>query len=215
MAGLLASFRRTRSHRLPWGRRLTGLRVAVSVFIVGVSRWSAWFDGGDKLHLHAAVRTTRDWGFGQHRFGFVELAAHQRAHAQPGLARRAAHPAVVANPHKSLGQHMGEPAHEESLHRKRDDMRPVRAALKTLETDAALRVVTKDALWAERGAEDVAREVANRWSAATGVNDVGDPLAAEHLGMLLREAGVEFGVIGFERDLKAVAEAHGQGRTMK
>jgi hypothetical protein len=80
-------------------------------------------DDGQQLHARAAMRAARNGLLGNCRLGFVDLAAHQRSDAQPGLACRAAHPSVMANPHKPLWKHMREPTAQEGLDRKCDDMR--------------------------------------------------------------------------------------------
>ena len=79
-------------------------------------------DDGEQFHGRAAMRAARDRCFGENGLWFVEFAADQRADEQTVLACRTTHPAVMPNPHKTLGQHMREPAFEECFDRQRDDM---------------------------------------------------------------------------------------------
>ena len=123
-------------------------------------------------------------------------------------------PAVMAHPHEARGQAMGEPALEEGIHRQRDDVRAVRATLETLQQDVAGLVIPEQTLRPERGAEDIFRQIAQGGLAATGVADVGNPLAAEDLRVLLHQTVMEVRVIGFECEFESVAEAGGQWRAV-
>lgn len=135
--------------------------------------------------------------------------------AQAGLAGCAAHPPMMTHSHKTLGQHVGEPATEEGLHGQRDDVRAVGAAFKALEPDATGAVISQDPLRAERGAEHISRKVAQHGSSTAGVAHIGHPFAAEDLRVLFQEPGVEFGMVGLQRDLQAVAESCGERHTME
>ena len=182
-------------------------------------RWErrrpARFDDRQQLHLRAAMRAARDGRIGNDRFRLVEFAAHQRADQQALSARRGAGPPMVTHAHEALGQDMGEPTLEKSLHRQGDDVRAVRAAFVAEQADAPALVVAEQALRAERGAEDISGEITQRGPAAPGVAHIGHPLRAEDLRVLLRQPGVEFRMIGPEGEFQTVAEPRGQGRAVE
>ena len=64
-------------------------------------------------------------------------------------------------------------------------MRAVGAALVAEQADVAGVVITEQAARPERGAEDISRKISQGGLAAAGVADVGHPLAAKDLRVLL------------------------------